>query len=172
MCKKTNSSGVNAAGKGRAFTLIELLVVIAIIAILAAILLPALAKAKQRAQQTGCLSSMRQWGLAIQMYCPDNNEGIPRDGMGSDGEYPSTTTYNSQPTGNPYDANAWFNLLPSFVGERNLSDYCTDLKNARGTDPAKAASYMPFPGGMGPVWECTAASMGSSSPPLEGLLWI
>jgi len=72
---KRRDSRVTRACNG--FTLIELLVVIAIIAILAAILFPVFAKAREKARQSSCLSNLRQYGTALNMYIQDYDEKLP-----------------------------------------------------------------------------------------------
>lgn len=74
--KRTNRSAVADWRKPKGFTLIELLVVIAIIAILAAMLLPALSRAKLKATETACLNNHRQLAMAWKMYASDNTDRI------------------------------------------------------------------------------------------------
>ena len=78
------------------FTLIELLVVIAIIAILAAILFPVFARAREKARQTSCLSNLKQMALGAQMYAQDYDEVLPRLNIG-----PGPLTY-TLPNGTTY----------------------------------------------------------------------
>src|SRR5258706_7641639 len=67
--------------RSRGFTLIELLVVVAIVAILAALLLPGLSRAKGAARSASCKSNLRQLGLGLNLYLQDNRELYPREGI-------------------------------------------------------------------------------------------
>jgi prepilin-type N-terminal cleavage/methylation domain-containing protein len=99
--KATGSAGWNA------FTLVELLVVIAIIAILAALLLSALASSKMQAQQTACLSNVKQMTLAGGMYMSDAAQGLPANSPGFLDYDPNTPI-------------VWWNALASYDATSNL----------------------------------------------------
>jgi len=144
----------------RAFTLIELLVVIAIIAILAAMLLPALAKAKERAKTIACLSDLRQWGLAIAIYAGDAADWIPREGTDNGGQYTPDNGSLTGP-GSPNDPYAWFNTLPQLAGDHELSYYAALI--------ALPKVKFPYPeNDVGKIWRCPSAQVTTADVFLSG----
>ena len=94
----------------RAFTLIELLVVIAIIAILAALLLPALSAAKQKAWTSSCNSNLHQIGLAMRMFADENGELFPESG--------GSVYWNATDSGT--GKQSWMQQIFSFAGSTNV----------------------------------------------------
>jgi prepilin-type N-terminal cleavage/methylation domain-containing protein len=102
---------------GLAFTLIELLVVIAIIGILAAMLLPALSSAKERAHRAACVSNLRQFGLAATVYANDFDQKLPRGG---------TDNKNQEDTHTPVLSSATTNLILQYTSPLRVLD-CPNL---------------------------------------------
>ncbi len=110
--------------KKSAFTLIELLVVIAIIAILAAMLLPALSKAKAKAQGIRCIANMKNWSLALTMYASDSEGQLPYFAAVQNNANRSVVTY-------------WFDILAPYVAKQtstlgNSQTYQSDLRKCPG----------------------------------------
>lgn len=128
------------------FTLIELLVVIAIIAILAALLLPALASTKQKAQSIKCLSNLRQWGLGFTMYAQNNDDCVPDEGNANAAINDLGSTSPTSPATDNYDY-AWYNRVAPFIGQPRL----VDLYGANGH-----AKNPPMPG-TSTIFSCPSA---------------
>ncbi len=125
-----------------AFTLIELLVVMAIIGILAGLLLPALAHAKEKGLSTQCVGNLRQWGLAFRMYVDDNKDFLPRRGQGV------------QALARIDRPDDWFNALPAYFGltsfQQMITNHLAPAAHSRSpficptaTDPG-AAYFLPY----------------------------
>ena len=169
LCRKTspiNSKRAKASEKhfcqhhgvkrnaNRGFTLIELLVVIAIIAILAAMLLPALAKAKEKANRIACISNLKQWGLALNMYLDDNQQIFPdlsiaNNTPGAPGGYDQDNIHWSDLmifASGGYGMSAWFNALPPYVSQNALWQYAsnpTNFVNGHNIFSCPSARFLP-----------------------------
>ncbi len=125
--------------RNKGFTLIELLVVIAIIAILAAMLLPALARAKSSAQRVACLNKQRQWGLAMLMYTQDNEETVPRES-----ETQGSTLLNWAQVVAGDGSDVWYNALPRSIKLKGAADYLADKPAFYSTDSLFHCPNAPF----------------------------
>ncbi|MEN6642440.1 MAG: DUF1559 domain-containing protein [Armatimonadia bacterium] len=115
--------GTRLQNRRKGFTLIELLVVIAIIAILAAILFPVFAKAREKARQTSCLNNLKQIGTAFIQYAQDYDERLPMHGINmvqpdtSAPGYFFTTAYNGTTTGKLI---SWMDLVYPYIKNRQV----------------------------------------------------
>ncbi|HZT23458.1 MAG TPA: prepilin-type N-terminal cleavage/methylation domain-containing protein [Verrucomicrobiae bacterium] len=122
-CRRLLKSGALPGGWSKAFTLIELLVVIAIIAILAALLLPALARAKNQALRTGCMNNLRQIGILFQIYTDDHQDIFPphRNSTLPDGNSDATVSLHDW----------WGTTITGHAGDPNYTNelfHCPALK--------------------------------------------
>jgi prepilin-type N-terminal cleavage/methylation domain-containing protein/prepilin-type processing-associated H-X9-DG protein len=135
----------------RGFTLIELLVVIAIIAILAAILFPVFARAREKARQTSCLSNLKQLGLGLLMYSQDYDEQLAPTYMWL--QPPANWPLISwRPMVYPYIKNAQIFVCPSDSGEGN------DPSGFQVGPTSYASNQEVMPAGRGPV-DCGTAKI-------------
>jgi len=124
----------------RAFTLIELLVVIAIIAILAAILFPVFARAREQARKTTCLSNLKQIGLAALMYVQDYDDTFPwlmMDGRNNDNNTGYSRRMPSGPPNWPVDLNNKRGLFMEYAFQPYIKNYGVFHCPTLGSDPVR-----------------------------------
>jgi prepilin-type N-terminal cleavage/methylation domain-containing protein/prepilin-type processing-associated H-X9-DG protein len=140
MKKTSDNFGTFGNGRGAGFTLIELLVVIAIIAILAALLLPGLARAKQQAQGAKCISNLKQLTLGWTMYAGDNKGSFPIND--DEGNQPGGTA-NTPSTADPQWCPGRMDNTAPVPGEETNIDWI------------KAGQIYPYIGSPGP-YRCPA----------------
>ena len=127
-----------------AFTLIELLVVISIIALLIGILLPALGAARGAARNMACLSNLKQWGIAANIYSAENRDFLPRDldfDLKGDNLAPGATV-GSGPSGD-LSPGVWYNELPPLVGQLSYGEIFVSGAVTGTLDEGAAIWYCP-----------------------------
>ncbi len=132
----------------RGFTLIELLVVIAIIAILAAILFPVFARAREKAKAASCLSNVKELALAVMMYTQDYDDTLPAS------QYP----------GNPSNSDQWFEKIQPYVNNLQIQ-VCPSAPNR---NPGYGWNYDFI--GYGSSTQCTVYNISAIASPAETIM--
>lgn len=166
--RRTLRPSVRGATRLAAFSLIELLVVMAIVALLIAVLLPSIGRAKHQARLVLCKGNLRQWGFAVYQYRADYKDYLPTEGSA----VPTVAAIN--------DKKAWYNLLPPYLGMMKYKDIegaGVDIRELPGNHvwvcPAKNISHLntsesgknQFHYAMNRVLDGTGGSDGSSITP-------
>jgi prepilin-type N-terminal cleavage/methylation domain-containing protein/prepilin-type processing-associated H-X9-DG protein len=156
------------------FTLIELLVVIAIIAILAAILFPVFAQAREKARQTACLSNTKQLGTALQMYIQDYDETLPMTFSGcNNGRIQNPLDPNDRPGGTTGAGRRpiWHGLLFPYTKNWDIN-YCPSDADATPTSPIDKYHYISYGwnyGYLGSYNGAAACGDGTTGPVFGGI---
>src|ERR1051325_4449549 len=123
------------------FTLIEMLTVVTVISVLAALLLPAFAGAKEKAQSATCMNNLRQIGYATYLYAEDNNEYLPFNDMTIPNVSPGST-YASKLI--PYLAGDWQKFWDSYLDQRDFKTFtCPSWKQGEGNAPVYESPRSP-----------------------------